>query len=96
MLINSVANNWDTPDKVAITGGANQDYTTSTGALEQGLLAVLCMATVDIHVSKTSPSSTEKFLVLANTYFEIPVADLKVFSFWGVGAGTLYVLEWRG
>jgi hypothetical protein len=96
MLINSVANNWDTPDRTAITGGANQDISTSVGAGEVGLLSVLILCTVDTHISRTSPASTSKFLLLANTYFEIPVADLKSFSIWGTGAGFMYLLEWRG
>lgn len=94
MLSNSVANNWATPDKTTITGSTSQDY--SSSADKPGLLSLLCVADVNIHISKTSPSSTSKFLILANTYFEIPVADLAEFSFWGVSAGNLYVIEWLG
>lgn len=96
MLINSVATNWETPDAVAITGGANQDFPTDVGDGDIGTLSVLILCTVDTHISRNSPASTAKFLLLANTYFEIPVADLKAFSFWGTGAGTMYVLYWKG
>lgn len=93
MLINSVGKKWITPDKTAITGGVSQDYTVVTDL--PGLLSVLIMATVDTHVSKgAGTATTSKFLLLANTYMEIPVADLDTFSFWGTGAGSLYVIEW--
>ncbi len=96
MLINSVATNWLTPDAVAITGGINQDFPTDVGDGDIGNLSVLILCTVDTHISRDSPSSTSKFLLLANTYFEIPVADLKSFSFFGTAAGTMYVLFWKG
>lgn len=93
MLINSVANKFVTPDKIAITGGVAQDYIVSTSL--PGLLSVLIVADVNIHISKGSgTASTSKFLLLANTYLEIPVADLVLFSFWGVTSGNLYVIEW--
>lgn len=96
MLSNSVATNWETPDSVAIIGGESQDFPTDVGDGDQGTLSVLILCTVDTHISKNSPASTSKFLLLANTYFEIPVADLKNFSFWGTGAGVLYPLYWKG
>ena len=93
MLINSVANNWDTPDKTTVTGSADQTLNIS-GALP-GLLSVLIMADVDIHISK-GVASTNKFLLLANPSFEIPVKDIAIFHFWGTAAGNLYIIEWRG
>lgn len=93
MLFNSVAKKWLTPDKTAITGGVAQDYTITTDL--PGLMSVLIMADVDIHISKgAGTATTNKFLLLANTYMEIPVGDLDAFSFWGTGAGSLYVIEW--
>lgn len=96
MLQNSVANSWETPDAVAIIGGESQDFVTDVGDGDIGTLSVLILCDVDTHISKTSPASTLKFLLLANTYFEIPVADLKTFSFWGTGAGLMYPLYWKG
>ncbi len=93
MLNNSVGNDWDTPDKTVITGSADQTY--SANSAMPGILAFLIMADVDIHVSKGT-ASTSKFLLKADTYFEIPVKDLATFHFWGTGAGNLYVIEWRG
>ena len=93
MLQNSVANGWVTPDAITITGSVDQTYTPETG--KPGLLSVSIMATVDTHIAK-GVSSTNKFLLLANTYMEIPVADLEDFHFFGTGAGFLYVIEWRG
>lgn len=93
MLNNSVASGWETPDAVTITGSVDQTYTPVTGI--PGLLSISIVATVDIHVAK-GVSSTSKFLLLANTYMEIPVADIKNFHFFGTEAGLLYVIEWRG
>ncbi len=93
MLFNSVANGWETPDSIPITGSVDQTYPTTTD--RPGLLSVLIMATVDTHIAK-GVASTNKFLLIANTYMEISVADLEDFHFFGTAAGTLYVLEWRG
>lgn len=93
MLINSVASGFETPDAITITGSIDQTYPTVTG--RPGLLSVTILATVDTHIAK-GVSTTAKFLLLANTYMEIPVADLEDFHFFGTGAGLLYVIEWRG
>jgi len=95
MFINSVGTNWLTPDAETVTGGVAQDYTV-TGP-RPGVLSLLIMATVDIHVARGAGlATTNKFLLLKNTYMEIPVGDLDAFSFFGVGAGLLYVIEWLG
>lgn len=95
MLTNSVARNWLTPPAVTITGGVAQDY--STTGPNPGILSVLIMADVDMHVDQVAGNATtSSFLLLANTYMEIPVADLIAFSFWGTAAGNLYVVEWLG
>lgn len=93
MLSNSVASGFETPDRIVITGSVDQTYPTTTG--KPGLLSVSILATVDTHIAK-GVSSTSKFLLLANTYMEIPVADLEDFHFFGTAAGFLYVIEWRG
>jgi len=95
MFINSVGRNWLTPPVVTVTGGVVQDY--STIGPKQGILSVLIMADVNIHVDQVAGNATtSSFLLLANTYMEIPVGDLIAFSFWGVSAGNLYVIEWLG
>ncbi len=95
MLGNSVANNWLTPDKTPIAGGVAQNYTIESG--RPGVLSVLVMATVDTHIARgNDAANTSKFLLIANTYIEIPVADIDAFSFWGTAAGNLYVIEWLG
>lgn len=97
MLSNSVATNWRVTPALAVNGSTSQTVTTGVGAGDIGVLSILVLATVDIHIAKGSgPATTADFLLLANTYFEIPVADLKQFSFIGVAAGTLYMLEWLG
>lgn len=93
MIINSVASGWETPDKTSITGSVDQTLTITSDL--PGLMSVLIVADVDIHISK-GVSSTNKFLLLANTYFEIPVKDIADFHFWGTAAGNLYTIEWRG
>lgn len=93
MLNNSVAIGWKTPDRITVTGSVDQTYPTTTDL--PGLLSISIMFTVDTHVAK-GVSSTSKFLLLANTYMEIPVADLVDFHFFGTEAGFLYVIEWRG
>lgn len=94
MLTNSVGSSYLTPDKTALSNGANHDIVTNGG--KPGLMSVIIIADVNIHLSRTSPSSTNKFLIIANTPFEIPVADLAGFSVWATGAGSLYVFELLG
>lgn len=95
MLQNSVANNFRTQPVITVTG-STQTISTQVGDGDQGTLSVLMIADVDFHFAKTGPATTSDFLILANTYFEIPVADLKSFEIIGTGAGLLYVLEWLG
>ena len=95
MLQNSVANNFKIQQVLTLTG-VTQTITLSTGAGGQGLLSVLMIADVDFHFAKAGPATTSDFLILANTYFEIPVADLKTFEVISVGAGSFYLLEWLG
>lgn len=95
MLSNSVANSWRVTPVLTISG-ASQVVTTGVGDGDQGVLSILLIADVDIHIAKSGTATTADFLLLANTYFEIPVADLKSFSFIGTGAGLLYMLEWLG
>ena len=95
MLVNSVANNWRTQQVITVTGAA-QTITTGVGSGEQGALSVLIVTDVNIHIAKSGVPTTSDFLILANTYFEIPVADIKTIEFIGTGAGLLYVLEWLG
>jgi len=95
MLSNSVANNYRTQQVLTLTG-ASQTITLGTGDLGQGALSVLMLADVDFHFAKSGPATTSDFLILANTYFEIPVADLKEFEIISVGAGNFYLLEWLG
>lgn len=97
MLSNSVATNWRVTPRLVVNGSTSQTVTTEVGEGDIGVLSILLVATVDIHINKDAgPATTDDFLLLANTYFEIPVADLKQFSFIGTGAGSLYMLEWLG
>jgi hypothetical protein len=97
MLSNSVATNWRVTPVLVVNGSSSQTVTTQVGDGDIGVLSVLVIADVDIHIAKgAGPATIADFLLLANTYFEIPVADLKQFSFIGTGAGNLYMLEWMG
>lgn len=97
MLSNSVATNWRVTPALAVNGSTSQTVDTEVGDGDIGVLSILLIADVDIHIAKgAGPASTADFLLLANTYFEIPVADLKQFSFIGTSAGLLYMLEWLG
>ncbi len=95
MLQNSVANNFRILPVITVTG-STQTITLGVGEREQGALSVLMIANVDFHFAKSGPATIADFLVLANTYFEIPVADLKTFEIFGVEAGLIWVLEWLG
>jgi len=95
MLSNSVANNFRTQQVLTLTG-VSQTITLGVVSGGQGALSVLMIADVDFHFAKTGPATTSDFIILANTYFEIPVADLKTFEIIGSGAGNFYLLEWLG
>jgi hypothetical protein len=91
-LQNSVANNFDTPPNVALTG-ASQEISIQD---DIGVLSVWVMSDQPFHINKASPATTGTWRVLANTYWEVPVADIK--SFWVISdsAGTLYIWVNRG
>jgi hypothetical protein len=93
----SVARGFSVKAANAFSNGVAEQISTTYGKFDkdtnQGQMSTWIVATANIYIHETHPATTSGFLLLANTYFEIPVAEMESFSIMPAGDGILYMME---